>query len=580
MGGLIPDSFIEELLGRADIVELIERHIPLKRNGREFQACCPFHDEKTPSFTVSPQKQFYHCFGCGAHGSAIGFLMNYEGLEFVDAVEELARQQGMTVPRDSSAPRKASDGLLDAMEAAARWYQEQLRDSEEAIAYLKQRGLSGEISKEYGIGFAPAGWNHLMDKLGGTAEKLALLQRGGLLSEGKSGSYDKFRHRIMFPIHDRRGRVIGFGGRALGNDEGPKYLNSPETELFHKGRELYGLYLARKSSGRLDRIIVVEGYMDVVALAQYGFPNTVATLGTAVTGDQVDLVFRASDEVIYCFDGDRAGRQAAWRAVESTLPRLKEGRQARFLFLPEGEDPDSMVRKHGKDEFNRLLGSAQPLSEFYFRHFTGQVDMNSIDGRARLVELARPGLLKIPEGVYRDMMLERLEQLARHTLDTPRAAKAPRPAVQARSAAPVQQRTPIRLAMAHLVQNPGLASGLEPAPFLPGCELQGMEILRELIDFCAKRPNMSTAQLLELWRDHPAQKHLRLLATWSMQGKPEDLAQEFRDALTNLELEWTEIQIQSMPSSITEMSPDEYQRWSGLLNKKQELQQARSGLPR
>ncbi|HKX57725.1 MAG TPA: DNA primase, partial [Xanthomonadales bacterium] len=364
--------------------------------------------EKTPSFTVSPQKQFYHCFGCGAHGSAISFLMNYEGLEFVDAIEELARQLGMTVPRDSASPRKANDGLLEAMEAVARFYQEQLRDSDEAIAYLKKRGLSGEISKEYGIGFAPAGWNQLMDKLGGTAEKLALLQRGGLLSEGKGSTYDKFRHRIMFPIHDRRGRIIGFGGRALG-DDGPKYLNSPETELFHKGRELYGLYLARKASGRLERIIVVEGYMDVVALAQFGFTHTVATLGTAVTGDQVDLVFRASEEVIYCFDGDRAGRQAAWRAVESTLPRLKEGRQARFLFLPEGEDPDSMVRSLGKEEFGKLLATAQPLSEFYFRHFTEQVDMNSIDGRARLVELARPDLLKIPEGVFRDMMLQRLE---------------------------------------------------------------------------------------------------------------------------------------------------------------------------
>jgi DNA primase len=299
-----------------------------------------------------------------------------------------------------------------------------------------------------------------------------------------------------------------------------------------------------------------------------------------VTGDQVELVVRASDEVIYCFDGDRAGRQAAWRAVESTLPRLKEGRQARFLFLPEGEDPDSMVRQHGTDEFSRLLDSAQPLSEFYFRHFTEQVDMNSIDGRARLVELARPALLKIPEGVYRDMMLERLQQLARHSLENPRPANTARPASRARPAPPAQQRTPIRLAMAHLVLNPGLAKELGQAPFLPDCELQGMEILRDLIDFCAKRPNMSTAQLLELWRDHPAQKHLKILATWNMQGKDEDLAQEFRDALTNLELEWTEIQIQSMPSSITDMSPDEYQRWSGLLHKKQELKQARSGLPR
>lgn len=579
MAGLIPDSFIEELLGRADIVELIERHIPLKRNGREFQACCPFHDEKTPSFTVSPQKQFYHCFGCGAHGSAISFLMKYEGLEFVDAVEELARHTGLTVPRDTTAPRKPVDGLLDMMEAAAKWYQEQLRHSEEGIAYLKKRGLSGEISKEYGVGFAPAGWNQLSEQLGGTAEKLALLQRGGLLSEGKNNSYDKFRHRIMFPIHDRRGRVIGFGGRALG-DDGPKYLNSPETELFHKGRELYGLYLARRNSGRLDRIIVVEGYMDVVALAQYGFGNTVATLGTAVTGDQVDLVFRASEEVIYCFDGDRAGRQAAWRAVEATLPRLKDGRQARFLFLPEGEDPDSMVRRLGKEAFADLLATAQPLSEFYFRHFTDQVDMNSLDGRARLVELARPALLKIPEGVFRDMMLQRLEQLARHSLDVPKPDRPLRPAAPTRNAPQVQQRTPMRLAMAHLVQDPGMARHVESHPFLRECQLQGMDILCELIDFCAERPNMSTAQLLELWREHPAQKHLKTLATWNMQGEAEHLIQEFRDSLTGLELEWTDILIGKMPSRITEMSPDDYQRWLALQQQRQELIKARSGLLR
>lgn len=590
MGGLIPESFVEELLGRADIVELIERHIPLKRNGREFQACCPFHDEKTPSFTVSPQKQFYHCFGCGAHGSAITFLMKYEGLEFVDAVEELARQAGMTVPREAGAARKPADGLLDMMEAAAKWYQQQLPGNAEAVAYLKTRGLSGEISREFGVGFAPAGWNHLTEALGGTAEKLALLRRGGMLSEGKSGSYDKFRHRIMFPIHDRRGRVIGFGGRALA-DDGPKYLNSPETELFHKGRELYGLYLARKNSGRLDRIIVVEGYMDVVALAQYGFGNTVATLGTAVTGDQVDQVFRASEEVIYCFDGDRAGRQAAWRAVESTLPRMRDGRQARFLFLPEGEDPDSMVRSLGAEKFANLLAAAQPLSEFYFRHFTEQVDMSSLDGRARLVELARPALLKIPEGVFRDMMIQRLEELARHQLgknqgggqsgsqERSRSTQPARSGATSYGLPPIQQRTPIRLAMAHLVQDPGMAKHVKQRPLLPGCELQGMDILRELIDFCAERPNMSTAQLLELWREHPAQAHLTTLATWAMQGEAEHLVQEFRDALTGLELQWVRSELSKLPRPV-ESTPGEKQRLLALQQQELVLKQALAGEPR
>ncbi|MDH5750745.1 MAG: DNA primase, partial [Rhodospirillales bacterium] len=411
MGGLIPDSFIEELLGRVDIVEVIERRVPLKKAGREYQARCPFHDEKTPSFTVSPQKQFYHCFGCGAHGSVIGFMMNYEGLEFVDAVEELARMAGLQVPRDTatSAPRPAA-GLYDLLQQAGAWYQAQLKQNPQAIEYLKRRGLSGEVAARFEVGYAPAGWDGLIKQLGVDDSRLKLLHRAGMLSEGKSGAYDKFRDRIMFPIHDRRGRIIAFGGRALA-DDGPKYLNSPETELFHKGRELYGLYMARKSQAKLGQILVVEGYMDVVALAQFGFNNCVATLGTATTGDHAELLFRAADEVVYCFDGDRAGRKAAWRALEATLPRLREGRQARFLFLPEGEDPDSLVRGQGRAAFESMLASAQPLSEYFFDHFTQAVDMSSIDGRARLVGLAKPYLEQIPQGVFRDMMFSRLEAL-------------------------------------------------------------------------------------------------------------------------------------------------------------------------
>ena len=426
MAGLIPDSFIEELLGRLDIVEIVERRVPLKRAGREFQACCPFHDEKTPSFTVSPLKQFYHCFGCGAHGSAIGFLMNFEGLEFVDAVEDLAHHAGLEVPREAARAARPAIDLYDILEAAASYYCEQLKTSPEAIAYLKKRGLSGDVAKTFSIGFAPQGWDKLSSRLGTDEKRLGQLRRAGMLSQGKSGEYDKFRHRIMFPIHDRRGRVIGFGGRAL-EDDGPKYLNSPETELFHKGRELYGLYLARKSQAKLDRILVVEGYMDVVALAQFGFENCVATLGTATTGDQTELLFRASDEIIFCFDGDRAGRKAAWRALEATLPRLREGRQARFLFLPDGEDPDSMVRKLGAEDFSLQLDQAQALSEFFFDHFTQVVDMSSIDGRARLVEQTKPLLDKIPEGVFHDMMLGRLETLAQHRI-IGRAAHQPKAA--------------------------------------------------------------------------------------------------------------------------------------------------------
>jgi len=569
MGGLIPDSFIEELLGRTDIVEIIERRVPLKRAGREFQACCPFHDEKTASFTVSPQKQFYHCFGCGAHGSAIGFLMNFEGLEFVDAVEDLAHHAGLEVPREVTRSAKPSADLYEILESAAEFYQEELKNSPEAVAYLKKRGLSGEIAKEFGIGFAPQGWDKLITRLGTDSNRLARLKRSGMLSQGKSGEYDKFRHRIMFPIHDRRGRVIGFGGRAL-DDDGPKYLNSPETELFHKGRELYGLYLARKSQAKLDRILVVEGYMDVVALAQFGFTNCVATLGTATTGDQAELLFRAADEVVYCFDGDRAGRKAAWRALEATLPRLREGRQARFLFLPEGEDPDSMVRQLGAEAFSSRLDQAQPLSGFFFDHFTQAVDMDSIDGRAKLVDLTKPLLDKIPEGVFHDMMISRLETLARHRISgrSERAVKSVKPTPT--TGKPVQQRTPMRVALAHLVQNPALASVAGGMDAFDGCDLPGFEIYRELVDFCAKSPNMTTAQLLELWHDHPAQSHMNTLATWQLPGDESRMAREFRDAVTRLELQWTEAQIARMPR-IVELALEDRQKLLSLQRRRQEL---------
>jgi len=565
MAGLIPDSFIEELLGRVDIVEVIERRVPLKKAGREYQARCPFHDEKTPSFTVSPQKQFYHCFGCGAHGSAIGFLMNYEGLEFPDAVEELARMAGMQVPREASAAPRPSADLYTVLNAADEWYREQLRGNQKAIDYLKQRGLSGEIAGRFGIGYAPAGWDGLLRKLGQDERQKGLLQRAGLLSEGKGGVYDKFRDRIMFPIHDRRGRVIAFGGRALG-DDGPKYLNSPETELFHKGRELYGLFLARKAQPRLERILVVEGYMDVVALAQFGFDNCVATLGTATTADHAELLFRAAEEVVYCFDGDRAGRQAAWRALESTLPRLREGRQARFLFLPEGEDPDSMLRRHGAAAFEELLAETRPLSEYFFEQLTGTVDMASIDGRARLVELARPQLAQIPPGVFRDMMTDRLEALARHRVES----TAPRPAAPAPAGAPAPQRTAMRLAMAHLVQRPALVGAVSDLEAFAGCDLPGFEIWRELVDFCAKSPNMTTAQLLELWRDHPAHSHLIKLATWNLPGDEERSEREFRDAVTGLELQWTESRIEKMPK-IIDLDPEGRQELLQLQQRRQEL---------
>jgi DNA primase len=550
MGGLIPESFIEELLGRLDIVEVIERRVPLKRAGSEFQACCPFHEEKTPSFTVSPKKQFYQCFGCGAHGSAIGFLMQYEGLEFVDTIEELARSIGLEVPREAGSAPRPTAGLHELMEAITGWYQEQLKTAPDAVKYLKQRGLSGEICRDFAIGYAPSSWDALSKRFGASDEKMKLLQRAGMLSQGKSGSYDKFRHRIMFPIHDRRGRVIAFGGRAL-DDDGPKYLNSPETELFHKGRELYGLYQAKQRVGRLDTVLVVEGYMDVAALAQFGFRNVAATLGTATTGDHTELLFRAAETVVFCFDGDKAGRKAAWRALESALPKLREGRLARFLFLPEGEDPDTLVRSQGAAHFAQLLEQAQPLSEFFFDHFTARVDMHSIDGRARLVELARAPLQQLPDGVFRKMMFDRLEALSQHRMAAvPASPRTPRPQRGD------QQRTSMRLSLAYLVQNPELGETLGDLDELRDCTLAGVDIFLKLVDFCAVRPNVSTAQLLEHWRDNPTQAHLLKLATWQLPGEPEAQALEFQDAVLGLKLQWIESRLAALPR-IVDQSPEE-----------------------
>ncbi|MEM9533687.1 MAG: DNA primase, partial [Pseudomonadota bacterium] len=354
---MIPQSFIDELIARCDIVEVVSSRVGLKKAGREYQACCPFHDEKTPSFTVSPTKQFYHCFGCGAHGNVVGFVMEYDRLGFVDAVEELAQTVGLTVPKESGARR--DDGLDDvyaALAEAETIYRQALKSSPEAVKYLKDRGIDGQIARDFAMGYAPDAWDTVVRWAGGRSDRMKALEKAGLVSPRSNGGfYDKFRGRIMFPIHDTRGRPIAFGGRVLSGDDGPKYLNSPETPVFHKGRQLYGLYQARQAVKKLSRLLVVEGYMDVVALAQFGLPECVATLGTATTADHAETLFRAAPEVVFCFDGDRAGRQAAYRALDSVLPRLRDGRQARFLFLPDGEDPDTLIRDRGREEFEDRL---------------------------------------------------------------------------------------------------------------------------------------------------------------------------------------------------------------------------------
>ena len=411
MAGRIPQRFINELLDRADIVEVVDARVRLKKTGKNYQARCPFHDEKTPSFTVAPDKQFYHCFGCGANGTALTFIMEHDRVEFVEAVEILAASLGLSVPREQG-QREADDRsrvLYDLMQEVMRHYQQQLRGSQEAVNYLKGRGLSGAIARDFGIGFAPDGWDGLQRAF--PQRKQDLMACGLVIENDKGRSYDRFRHRIMFPIRDVRGRVIGFGGRVLRSEDNPKYLNSPETQLFQKGRELYGLYETRRAQRQLQRLFVVEGYMDVVALAQHGVTWAVACLGTATSTAHFQKMYRYSNEIICCFDGDSAGRQAAWRALESALPALEDGRQLRFVFLPDGADPDSLLRERGADAFGRLADNAVSALDYLFTQLAQGLDLNSMDGRARLASLAAPHIAAVPAGVLKTLMQQHLDSL-------------------------------------------------------------------------------------------------------------------------------------------------------------------------
>jgi DNA primase len=543
MPGKIPNSFIDDLLNRVDIVDVINRRVPLKKAGREFHACCPFHDEKTPSFTVSPQKQFYHCFGCGAHGSAIGFLMEYDNLGFVEAVEELAGTAGLEVPReDGEAQGPDLRPLYRTMEEASCFYQHQLRHhprAPAAIDYLKSRGLTGEIAARFQIGFAPPGWDNLLESLGQDQQAVRRLLECGLIIEQEGKRYDRFRNRILFPIHDTRGRVIGFGGRVLGDDK-PKYLNSPETPLFHKGRELYGLFEARKAGGKITRLLVVEGYMDVVALAQYGFLNAVATLGTATTQDHLELIFRTCSEVIFCFDGDRAGRDAGWKALQTTLPVMRDGREVRFLFLPEGEDPDSLVRKEGREGLDRRLDRALPLSEFLFQQLSSQVKMETIDGRAHLAELAKPLLSRLPTGLFRRMMYQHLERLLgiRDGQLDRGGHRDPKSVTQSQisgDAFKSRRPTPIRLAIALLLDNPQLADVAQQVDdSWREWDTTGTKLLSQLLETIQSQPSLNKAALLERWRDSEHFAHLNKLAKYTFDLPEMDQETELRDALVKL----------------------------------------------
>ncbi len=517
MSGKIPREFIDDVLARTDIVELIGNRVSVSKGGRDFKACCPFHNEKTPSFTISPTKQFYHCFGCGANGSAIGFLMEFDRLSFREAVEELARNAGLEMP--DTGPQRKEDGvipaLLDTLASANRFFKDQLRSHEnakEAIAYLKQRGLSGEIAAAFELGFAPSGWDALASTAQGQPKSLELMSKAGLVASKDSNRfYDRFRSRIIFPIHDYRGQVVAFGGRILGDGE-PKYLNSPETPVFQKGSELYNLHRARSPIAKHGHAIVVEGYMDVVALAQHGVDNAVATLGTATTERHLQRLFRLAPSIIFCFDGDRAGRAAAWRALENSLPELAGGRQISFLFLPDGEDPDSLVRAEGGDAFRERADQATPLPDFLFSKLAAETDLSRLDGRARLVELAKPLLARIPPGPLRELMDQRLKNESGVTsIGSETFPSAHRPKKDSRLA--TQRLSPMATAISLILQKPVLA-GVTPLPhqLLSHPEKRGFELLQTLYEIASNHQNMNTAALLERFRDHEDLATLERLA--------------------------------------------------------------------
>lgn len=580
MAGRIPQGFIDDILVRTDIVELVDARVPLKKAGRNYSACCPFHNEKTPSFMINPDKQFYHCFGCGVSGSALGFLMEYEHLSFPEAVEELARGLGLEVPHEggSSAPtHRSSDALYQVMQQAGQYYREQLRQhpcKQVVVDYLKGRGLSGEIAAEYGMGYAPPGYENLLRVLENDLAKRSeleqqLVKTGMLIRNDRGGSYDRFRDRVMFPIRDQRGRCIAFGGRVLEGDDAqgranaagartagaasPKYLNSPETPLFHKGRELYGLYEMRRALRQIDRVLVVEGYMDVVALAQFDIRYAVATLGTATTADHLQRLFRLSHEIVFCFDGDRAGREAAWRALNNALPVMREGLQVRFMFLPDGEDPDSFVRQLGKNQFEQAVSEARSFSDYFFATLCESLNLQNIDGRAELVEHARPLLGQLLPGVYRQMMLKQLADLARMELAeldaaiqdrsvTNKATRVPASAPHAYNRLPGRttqsaksSRSPVRTAIMRLLTRPELASKVENPENLHELDVPGIEILCQLVELLHAHPHLKCGAILEHWREDANYPHLKRLAEWQSEVNDEaSIEAEFVGAIDRL----------------------------------------------
>ncbi|OOF61323.1 DNA primase [Rodentibacter sp. Ppn85] len=527
MKGLIPRPFIDDLLTKSNIIDVINSRIKLKKAGRDYQACCPFHHEKTPSFTVSEKKQFYHCFGCGAHGNAISFLMDYDKLEFVEAIEELAAMAGLEVPyekRSNSANQRpqasyqTKRNLYELMQDIAKFYQEQLPLNIPAQSYLQQRGLSAEVIERFQIGFVPNAMDSVLRKFAvNREEQQKLLDLGMLSSNDRGNIYDKFRNRIMFPIRDKRGRTVAFGGRVLG-DEKPKYLNSPETITYHKGSELYGLYEALQMSDEPQKLLVVEGYMDVVALAQFGVNYAVASLGTSTTSEQIQLLFRTTEQVICCYDGDRAGRDAAWRALENALPYLEDGRQIKFIFLPDGEDPDTYIRQYGKAKFEEYIESAQSLTEFLFAHLNPQVDFSTKEGRSKLAALAIPLIRQIPGEALRlslrNTLAQKLGIFNESQLESLIPKQVENHKVTRTDSRPKMKQTPMRVLISLLLQNTHLVNRITESGLVALRAEAGYDLLEKLTALCRTREGITVGQILEYFRNTEYSRPLEILATW------------------------------------------------------------------
>jgi len=549
VAGRIPQHFIDDLIARSDIVSVINARVPLKRKGKEYMACCPFHNEKTPSFTVSEAKQFFYCFGCHARGNVIGFLMDYEHLSYVDAIETLAADLNLEVPHeDGDKFRKSQDDkrpLYDTLEQAGKIYQQELKKSQRAIDYLKQRGLSGEIARRFGIGYAPDAWDTLLKTATSKEATDRLKKTGMVITSDKGKTYDRFRDRIMFPITDQRGRVIGFGGRIIDSGE-PKYLNSPENSVFHKGYELYGLYEAKQALRQIDRIMVVEGYMDVVALAQNGIDYAVASLGTATTSDQIQKILRTSHEIVFCYDGDNAGKKAAWRALENSLPLLRDGHVFRFLFLPEGEDPDTMVRKEGKQAFEQRISNAMTLSDFMFDTLKAEVDTDTREGKAQLASRANALIDKMHNSLFKDLLLEELSSmvgLSQQTLEsklTDNIPVKPQPADADTITRSANAHDPgTRIAVALLIQNPQLALQYPAPEVFAQSGNKGLVLLSNLQQVITQNSNITPAALVERYRGteyESSLQRLSVLSTLETENK-ENLLETYSGLIKRLHLD-------------------------------------------